>query len=67
MTTIWDYQRQTGARSGKFGAWVSSLGFNPNTAACGDQAQAMAFTPDAPLGGTGISAGAVMTSSGLYK
>ena len=68
VTALWDYQLRTGARSTKFGAWVTTLGFGVlEPSGCSSATQAMAFTPAAPLSGSGITADAALTSQGLYK
>lgn len=64
---IWDYQRKTGARSAKFGAWVTSLAYDPIFNACGGQSIGMSFTKDAPFGTSGITASAALSASGLWR
>ena len=67
VNQIWDYQLKTGARSAKFGAWVSTIGYFPNFDACGSQTQSLQLTDAAPLGASGIISSAALTSEGLYK
>jgi hypothetical protein len=67
VNVIWDYQRRTGARSVKFGAWSSNVGWNPNYAACASDDVSFAFTAQAPFGISGIRPGATLSGSGLYR
>ena len=67
VEALWDYQRRTGARSARWAAWPSTVGFAPNQAACAANAQALRFTAAAPLAGSGVPPDAALSSSGLYK
>jgi hypothetical protein len=67
VNVIWDYQRRTGARSVKFGAWSSNVGWNPNSAACAADDVPFTFTAQAPFGISGIRPGATLSGAGLYR
>ena len=58
-----------GARSVKFGAWPTNVGFAPNIGACGSAEAPMTFTAAAPVGTSGVvtSSTASLPSAGLYR
>ena len=66
VDTLWDYQRRTGARSAVWGAWLPSFGYAIVPGTCNDADVGLQFTPDAPLGGTGIPQDAAMSKAGLW-
>ena len=67
VNDLWAFQRAAGARSVKFAAWPTNVGFNPDTAACTSASTDVAFTPDMPLAGSGIKPTAPVNMAGLYR
>ncbi len=67
VETIWSFQRKTGARSVKFAAWPTNIGFNPNYAGCSSDATTMRWAAAAPTGVSGVRLATTLSSSGLYR
>jgi len=67
VQTLWIYQRRTGARSVKFAAWPTNIGFNPNYDGCSSSTSTMAFNGNTPSGVSGVRVGAQLSTSGLYR
>jgi hypothetical protein len=57
------------ARSAKFGAWVTTVGYMPKTVpdACSSGPQNMSFTADAPVAAGGVSPDAALLCQGLWR
>jgi hypothetical protein len=64
-SAIKEYQRQTGARALKFDSAPASYGMAPAACASGDAR--LALTPAAPLGASGVRAGAALSGQGLKR
>ena len=67
MEELWSFQRRAAARSVKFAAWPTNVGFNPDVSACTAADVPMLFTAAAPLGISGVKSSAVLSSDGLYR
>jgi hypothetical protein len=68
VETLWAFQRATAARSVKFAAWPTNVGYTPAPdTECTSADVPMRFTAAAPLGISGIKSSAVMGSLGLYR
>ncbi|GBF97931.1 hypothetical protein Rsub_10604 [Raphidocelis subcapitata] len=64
---LWAFQRATAARSVKFAAWPTNVGYSPDVSACTSDDVPLRFTAAAPLGISGIKSSAVLGSGGLYR
>jgi hypothetical protein len=64
---LWAYQRATGARSVKFGAWPTNVGVNVDVTACSSADTPMRFTAAMPLGASGVKRTAPLSSLGLWR
>ena len=60
-----DYAVRTGARGIKYGAWMSTVGYEPS-ADTGHQTGGLTWTDDAPLNGSGVARGAAVPGSGVW-
>lgn len=67
VSVIWDYQKKTGARTVKFAAWPTTVGWDVDVTKCSAGAGTMRFTAAAPFGISGIRAGAQMSAAGIYR
>ncbi|GBF97916.1 hypothetical protein Rsub_10589 [Raphidocelis subcapitata] len=62
---LWAFQHATAARSVKFAAWPTNVGYLPDVSACTSDDVPMRFTAAAPLGISGIKSSAVLGSEGM--
>ncbi|KAI8474659.1 MAG: hypothetical protein J3K34DRAFT_465487 [Monoraphidium minutum] len=67
VEAVWAFQRRAGARSVKWGAWPSNVGFVPDVAACSSAPAPMALLRAAPLTISGIKRAARLDAGGLYR
>ncbi|KIZ05734.1 hypothetical protein MNEG_2222 [Monoraphidium neglectum] len=67
VDAVWAFQRQTGVRGVKFGAWPSNVGWNPDTTACTSSYSRMNISAAMPLGISGIKRTANLSAEGLYR
>ena len=67
VNDLWAFQRAAGARSVKFAAWPTNVGFGPQYSACGSDPASLAFTDAMPLSGSGIRPTAPLDVDGLYR
>lgn len=69
VKALWRYQRRTGARSVKFNAWPSTVGFEPDESFCTAAPAPMKFSSgsDEKLAGLGAKLSSPLNATGLYR
>lgn len=66
IDVLWYFQRYAGARTVRFGAWQTGVGY-AYKGGCTSAAEEVSLTADAPLGVSGIQRGAKPQYSGIWR
>lgn len=65
ISALWDYAAKTGVRSVKYGVYMPTVGFAASSKS-GDVSSQLYWTPDAPLGASGVARAQNFSAGGVW-